>query len=50
VITKTVPAARGANRLVLTELRAALPAGRYRVEVRAGGKAVARLPLTVSSH
>jgi hypothetical protein len=36
VAVRTVPAAKGANRIVLGALRAALPAGRYRLDVRAG--------------
>jgi hypothetical protein len=37
VAVRTVAAAAGANRLVLRDLRAGLPSGRYRLDVRAEG-------------
>jgi hypothetical protein len=42
VAVRTVPGAAGANRLVLRELKAGLPRGRYRLDVRADGS---RTPL-----
>ena len=49
VATKTVTAGSGANRLVVSDLRDALPPGRYRLDIRAADskQRVARMMLTV---
>ena len=49
VAQRTVPAGKGANRLVLSDLRKALPAGRYRLEIRKAGtsQALVRKSLTI---
>src|SRR4051794_3958715 len=49
VATKTVTAGSGDNRLVVSDLRDALPPGRYRLDIRAADtkKRVARMMLTV---
>ena len=52
VATRTVPAGEGANQLVLNDVRKALPAGSYRLEIRQAGRSqtLARKSLTIPRH